>query len=63
MIMALTAKNKIGFVDGTLPRPSSDDLLFKVWIRYNSMVISWILNSVAKDIVDSLLYVDKAFEI
>ena len=31
MVMALTIKNKLVFVDGTLPHPSSTDLLFLVW--------------------------------
>ena len=60
MVMALTAKNKISFIDGSIPCPESDDLLFGTWIRCNSMVISWILNSVHKDIADSLLYFDTA---
>ncbi|KAL6348402.1 hypothetical protein AAG906_005710 [Vitis piasezkii] len=60
MVLTLTAKNKINFIDGSIPCPEYDDLLFGTWIRYNSMVISWILNSVHKDIVDSLLYFDTA---
>ncbi|KAL5560973.1 hypothetical protein UlMin_030720 [Ulmus minor] len=34
MTMALTAKNKIGFVDGTIPKPTPNDLLFSIWCRY-----------------------------
>ena len=60
MLMALTVKS---FVDGSILRPSPDDLLFSSWIRCNSMVTSWLLNSVAKEIVDSLLYLASAFEI
>ena len=60
MVMALTAKNKISFIDGSIPCPESDDFLFGTWIRCNNMVISWILNSVHKDIADSLLYFDTA---
>ncbi|XP_073128299.1 uncharacterized protein [Henckelia pumila] len=45
MTMALIAKNKLSFVDDTIARPISDDLLFVAWNRCNSMVISWILNS------------------
>ncbi|KAL5554930.1 hypothetical protein UlMin_037166 [Ulmus minor] len=63
MIMALTAKNKIGFVDGTIPKPSPNDLLFSIWCRCNSMVSSWIINAVSRDIADSLLYIDSAFEV
>ncbi|KAL5566920.1 hypothetical protein UlMin_030084 [Ulmus minor] len=63
MLMALTAKNKIGFVDGTIPRPMLNDLLFKAWFRCNSMISSWIINVVTRDIIDSLLYLDSAYEI
>lgn len=60
MEMALTAKNKLAFIDGSLPRPPVGDLLHGVWVRCNSMVISWLLNSVSRDIADSLLYFDTA---
>ncbi|RVW93426.1 hypothetical protein CK203_035106 [Vitis vinifera] len=55
MAMALTTKNKIGFVDGTIPRAAETDLLFNAWNRYNNMVTSWIINYVSKDIEDSLI--------
>ena len=58
--MALTAKNKLVFVNGSLPHPSSTDLIFTVWSRCDSMVSSWILNAVSKEITDSLLYLDSA---
>ncbi|KAL6320321.1 hypothetical protein AAG906_007018 [Vitis piasezkii] len=63
MTTALTARNKIAFIDGTLPRPDSGHLLYNAWIRYNSMVTSWILNSVSKEIVDSLLYIETVSKI
>ena len=53
MAMALTAKNKLRFVDKSLPHHRFDDLLFNAWVRCNSMVISWILDSVSKEIADS----------
>ena len=47
----------------SIPRTAANDLLYSAWTRCNSMVTSWILNSVAKDIADSLLYINTAFEI
>ena len=55
VLTALTAKNKVSFIDGSLPHPTHDDLLFGAWNRCNSMVTSWILNSVSHEIADSLL--------
>ncbi|KAL5579147.1 hypothetical protein UlMin_011589 [Ulmus minor] len=61
--MALNAKNKIGFVDGTISRPLSTDLIFNAWSRCNSMISSWIINAMTRDIADSLLYLDSVYEI
>ena len=60
MVMALTAKNKLVFINGTLSRPASTDLLYSVWLRCDSMVSSWLLNAVSKDITYSLLYLELA---
>lgn len=62
MSMALTAKNKLGFVDRTILQPPIDDLLYGAWLRCNNMVISWILNSVSREIADSLMYIPTASE-
>ncbi|XP_075504200.1 uncharacterized protein LOC142541583 [Primulina tabacum] len=63
MSMALTAKNKLVFVDGTFMRSSPEDLLYGAWIRCNSMVISWLLNAVSREIADSLMYMATAHDI
>ena len=56
MMMALTAKNKVGFVDGTISCVAADDLLYNAWICCNSMIISWLLNFISREIVDSLMH-------
>ncbi|CAB4303721.1 unnamed protein product [Prunus armeniaca] len=65
MVIALTAKNKIGFVDGSIERPSStkksDD--YTLWDRCDKMVLSWLLNSVDSDLADSVVYAATAREI
>ncbi|XP_073317219.1 uncharacterized protein [Primulina huaijiensis] len=63
MAMALTAKNKLGFVDNTITLPSPDDLLYGAWNRCNSMVTSWILNAVVREIADSLMYMSTCREV
>jgi len=55
MRISLDAKNKIGFVDGSLPRPLSIDPMFRAWSRCNSMVKSWLLNAVSPQIYRSIL--------
>lgn len=57
MLIALSVKNKIGFIDGSIIQPTgNDDNLMAAWMRNNNVVISWILNSVSKEISASILF-------
>ncbi|KAL0303103.1 UNVERIFIED_CONTAM: hypothetical protein Sradi_6178400 [Sesamum radiatum] len=58
--IALRAKMKLGFINGKIPKPEESDDGFEQWERADGMVISWILNSISKDIVESFLYIDTA---
>ncbi|XP_061363221.1 uncharacterized protein LOC133306856 [Gastrolobium bilobum] len=60
MVMALQAKNKYQFVDGSLPSPSPDDLLYPSWVRCNSMVSSCLFHAVTREIAYSVLYIPTA---
>lgn len=63
MIIALTAKNKLGFVDGSIISPHDDGSNeFRLWRRNNTIVISWILNSVSKEISASVMFASSARE-
>uniref|UniRef100_A0A1J3EFZ9 Retrovirus-related Pol polyprotein from transposon TNT 1-94 n=1 Tax=Noccaea caerulescens TaxID=107243 RepID=A0A1J3EFZ9_NOCCA len=61
--IALDAKNKIAFVDGSLPRPPESHPHYRIRSRCNSMVKSWILNSITKEIYGSILRFNDAHEI
>lgn len=63
MIIGLTAKNKMAFVDGSLEKPNSDDETYKACCRCNSMVTGWIITVLDSQIAASILYVDSASEI
>ena len=63
MMIALYAKNKSAFVDGSLARPSNSHASFRIWSRCNSMVKFWILNSISKQIYKSILRFNDASEI
>ncbi|KAL3633157.1 hypothetical protein CASFOL_026141 [Castilleja foliolosa] len=64
MVMALTVKNKLGFVDGSIATPGADDpILLSAWIRNQNMVMSWILNAVSKDIQSSIMYSSTAKDV
>ncbi|GKV20621.1 hypothetical protein SLEP1_g30721 [Rubroshorea leprosula] len=60
---ALYAKNKIGLVDGTLEKPETTSPQYQAWMTCNSMVLSWILNIVTKELQDSVAYVETTKEI
>ncbi|KAL0432086.1 UNVERIFIED_CONTAM: hypothetical protein Sradi_0834600 [Sesamum radiatum] len=55
---ALRTKIKLGFINGKITKPDEANEEFEQWERADDMVISWILNSISKDIVESFLYID-----
>ncbi|XP_016469875.2 uncharacterized protein LOC107792195 [Nicotiana tabacum] len=63
VLISLSAKNKLGFINGSCPCPSSDSPLIDQWQRCNDMVIAWLLNSRSRDIAESVIYSQKAEEL
>ena len=64
MRMALDAKSKLGFVDGSVNASMAVTPLEKqAWSKRNSMILSWILNSVSPHLITSVIYRDTAFEV
>ncbi|XP_057548113.1 uncharacterized protein LOC130826547 [Amaranthus tricolor] len=62
MTIALSAKKKLCFVDGSLSRPNSGPEM-QAWDRCNAMITSYILHSVDNTIARSVLYFTSAREI
>lgn len=48
IIIALSAKNKLGFIDGTCKISEPNSSQYQAWSRCNDMVTSWLLNSLSK---------------
>ena len=63
MRIAMGAKLKLGFIDGRIQKPEEGTDEFDRWIRVDYMVTSWILNSIAKDIVEAFIYTTSAKEL
>lgn len=61
--IALSAKNKLGFVNGKVTKPSTNHINFDLWQRCNDMVMPWILNVLSSDIAESVLYSSTAEEV
>ncbi|XP_075486480.1 uncharacterized protein LOC142526095 [Primulina tabacum] len=56
MLIALRAKNKTGFIDGTCTKPTLEQSTLHQWERCNALVLSWIMNSVSKEIFGGIVY-------
>jgi hypothetical protein len=58
MIHALTAKNKVGFINGTIQPPSETEqpIEYALWNRCNSMILSWLAHSVEHDLAKAVVY-------
>ncbi|XP_071704792.1 uncharacterized protein [Rutidosis leptorrhynchoides] len=41
VLLALGTKNKVGFIDGTCVKNTTDDVLARQWDRCNSVVLTW----------------------
>lgn len=63
MLLSLSAKNKLGFLDGSIAKPIGDSHDLKAWERCNDLVCSWILNSLDENISKSVLFFKTAQEI
>lgn len=44
--MALESKNKLGFLDGSILQHSEGDAKFRRWKKINTLIESWILNTI-----------------
>lgn len=60
VLLALGAKNKTTFIDGSLPKPVPKSTDFQKWIRNDYIVTGWILYSMEKQIVESFIFTPSA---
>jgi hypothetical protein len=59
MTMALSAKNKLQFIDGTIPHSFNlNGPELRAWKRCNDTISSWIINAVSRDIATSIIYIN-----
>jgi hypothetical protein len=60
---SLGTKNKLGFINGSIPMPDEDDLNRSAWERCNHLVQSWLINSVSESIAPTIVFCDTALEV
>ncbi|XP_075101647.1 uncharacterized protein LOC142177082 [Nicotiana tabacum] len=56
VLIAISAKNKLGFINGTCGKPALNATEYPQWSRCNDMVTSCLLNSLTKVIRDNVTY-------
>ncbi|XP_012833154.1 PREDICTED: uncharacterized protein LOC105954028 [Erythranthe guttata] len=64
MIHALTAKNKISFIDGSIEPPSEKNpTQYALWNQCNSMILSWFTHSVEPDLAKGVVHAKTARQV
>lgn len=63
MLTALSAKNKLGIVTGTIPVTMANSPYFPFYERCNDMIIAWITNSLSHDLATNIMCFDTAKDI
>lgn len=63
IMLALSSKLKLGFINGKVVPPKDTDASFDQWKRVDDLVITWILNCVSRDIVNSIIFANTAKEL
>ena len=60
MFLALSARNKFSFVNGLILKLDPSSPLFNSWSRCNTMVLSWLTNSLSMELKASVMYINTA---
>ncbi|KAL0435054.1 UNVERIFIED_CONTAM: hypothetical protein Sradi_0213300 [Sesamum radiatum] len=61
--VSLGCKMKLGFIDGSFPRPTLGSVTFEQWRRADLMVTAWLWNSISKEIVEAFMYASSSREL
>ncbi|KAK3026447.1 hypothetical protein RJ639_041857 [Escallonia herrerae] len=65
MIHALTAKNKIGFINGSIEQLSEKDqpTEYALWNQCKCMILSWLTHSVEPDLAKGVIHAKTAYQV
>ncbi|XP_057984651.1 uncharacterized protein LOC131169439 [Hevea brasiliensis] len=58
MCTALRAKKKYGFIDGSVKQPADDSLELEDWWTINSMLISWVFNTIEPTLRSTISHIE-----
>ncbi|XP_021603712.1 uncharacterized protein LOC110608737 isoform X2 [Manihot esculenta] len=62
-MLAISIRNKQGFLDGSIPKPSPENPLYLPWIRCNNLIVVWLLRSISSSIASTVFYLEDAIQI
>ena len=60
VFLALSLRNKFGFVNCSISEPDPTSPLFNSWNRCNTTMLSWLTNSPSPDLKASVIYINFA---
>ncbi|XP_070020540.1 uncharacterized protein [Nicotiana sylvestris] len=63
ILVALSIRNKLDFISGSSTKPPPGSPLTRQWQRCNDLVVSWLINSLSKEISRSVEYSESSKEI
>jgi len=63
MQRTLGAKNKLVFINGSVPKADFDDLNRDAWERCNNLIHSWLVNYVSPQISQTLVFHENAIDV
>ena len=63
VFLSLNGRNKFGFLDGSISTPNLSHPLYNAWHRANTTILSWMVNSLSKDLATSVMYIHTAREL
>ncbi|KAL9996373.1 putative retrotransposon Copia-like protein [Helianthus debilis subsp. tardiflorus] len=63
MLNFLFAKNKVGFIDGSIKKPEQNSTNYMLWMRCDAMIKGWLNTAMEKEIRTSVKYATTAQEI
>ncbi|XP_052209189.1 uncharacterized protein LOC127812708 [Diospyros lotus] len=62
-LLAVSIRNKQGFLDGTIIKPDPQGPLYLPWIRCNNHLVAWLLRSISAPIASTVFYMEDATQI
>ena len=63
VFLSLSGRNKFGSLDGSIPTLDLSHPLYNAWHKANTTILSWMVNSLSKDLATSVMYIHTTGEL